>query len=168
MYDEMGNFIGDPSLGDFNTGGADATPVDATSGSVDPFGGGDLSQLGNIGNILPVVYTGSGNVGGVQPALGIVPRVGAVGAGRVAGRAVGALWGLAQRFGPQLVAGVVGMSAEQLMAVFLDRKPWRHRRRRRGISARDMRTTRRVVRFVNRMQHDIGCVHRPAYRRGRH
>ncbi|SRR6266568_1072800 len=100
------------------------------------------------------------------------------GAGRAAGRIVTAMgqisvkkaWEITKRFGPDVAAGVVGMSVVDLMTVFAHSPSiMRTRHRRRGISSRDIRTTRRVVRFTQRMISDIGCVHHarsfPARRR---
>lgn len=162
MYDDQGNYIGDASMGEFSGQDTSSTMTGDTSSTDYGFGGtSDIAMLGNLGGLMPVGYT---------PTMGAVPAIirgGAYGGGRIAGRAVAGLWSLAQKFGPQLVAGVAGMTAEQLISVFLSAKPWKRRRRGRGISSRDMRTTRRVVRFVNRLQHDIGCVHRPAHARAR-
>jgi len=145
---------------------------DDTSGASFDFGGisSDMGMMGGAMQALPVALpmirgglrgNPGGLVAGAAGAGGIL-----YGGGRIAGRAVGQLWDMAKRFGPDLVAGAAGMTGEQLLAVFLDRKPWRRHRRRRGISSRDVRTTRRVVRFVNRISHDIGCVrHSPRHAR---
>lgn len=150
----------DTGLGDDSSGvdfGSDQMPTAGTDGGFFNMGGlsSDMGILGASSVSLPRIRGGlRGNPGAM---------ISGYGAGRIAGRAVGKLWEAAKRFGPDLVAGAAGMTAEQLLGVFLDKQPWRHRRRRRGISGRDVRTTRRVVRFVNSIQHQIGCVHTPRH-----
>jgi hypothetical protein len=79
------------------------------------------------------------------------------------------VWETAKKYGPEVAAAAVGMTVGDLMAVFASSGviTSSSHRRRRGISSRDIRTTKRVVRFVNRMAHDIGCVHRPHFRSSR-
>ena len=167
MYDEYGNPIDSGTWSDFS------------DASVGPGGGFDTSSpidLGSIGGMLPVGLFG----GGASPSrTAIAGAAGAVGRalGRgfgsimVAGRAVPVkrLWDITKKFGPEVAAAAVGYGVADLMAIFASSGVISSgsRRRRRGISSRDIRTTKRVVRFVNRMSHDIGCVHRPHIRSAR-
>ena len=164
MDDEFSTDL-DTSLGDdsSNLPGLDDTGGGSTSlGMTDALAGAATSIFHPVG--LPAIRGGlRGNPGALALGGGAM-----YGGGRILGRGVGKLWEMAKRFGPDLAAGAAGMTAEQLMSVFLDRQPWRHRRRRRGISARDVRTTRRVVNFVSRISHQIGCVHTPRYRAAHH
>jgi|SRR5882672_5642369 len=143
--------------------------------------GGDFPEDGGF---LPVQY--GGIVSGAASRFGGMLGRGAAAAGgaavRLGGRAAGyimtsagkfsvrKLWAVARRFGPEVAAGIVGYSVADLMAVFASSgvimsSVGHHRRR--GISSRDIRTTKRVVNFVNRMSQQIGCVHRPHFTRHR-
>ncbi len=157
--------------------------------------GDPIDTGGDVGSD-PFTDTGDGGSGGMDLSGGfgfvrtaLTPRIpgGAgqrgynfgFGAGRALGRISTALgmisvkkaWEITKRFGPDVAAGVVGMSVVDLMQVFAHSPGLMigTRRRRRGISSRDIRTTRRVVRFTQRMISDIGCVHHarsfPARRR---
>jgi len=120
------------------------------------------------------VATGGISMGGV---LGMLPTA-SMGMLPSAGRAVGVIatkvgnirmskvWAAVKKFGPEFTAAGLGWSVGDLMTMILHSGAMTSRRRRgRGISSRDVRTTRRVVRFVNRISHDIGCVHRPHFAR---
>lgn len=78
------------------------------------------------------------------------------------------LWAYTRSHGAAAVAAALGISVAALGEILLSApEAMRPRRRRRGISARDIRTTKRVVGFVNRISSDIGCVRRPKFRKGR-
>lgn len=146
----------------------------------DPMSGYDMSaDFADAGD----VYAGGG-VAGVPdftgggysiPSWGVNPRImgGLVGnPGRLMRGAGGMMvrgarmgmqkvWAATKKFGPELVAGAVGMSALELVQALLDSGVMTRRPRRRGISSRDIRCAKRVVRFTNRMVHELGCVHTP-------
>jgi hypothetical protein len=162
----------DSSGGFSDLGGG--TYSDFGDGSVGPGGGGEL---------MPVQYGGFGGIAGrmIPGAPGVVAGSRGYAAGAALGRGFGyilaagrrisvkRMWETAKRFGPEVAAAMVGYSVADLMAIFASSgvimSGGRHRRR--GISSRDIRTTKRVVGFVNRMSHDIGCVHRPHFARHR-
>ena len=156
----------DTGLGDDSSGVDFGTDMGATAGTDD-----GTFNMGGVSSDMGVL-SGAMSVGLPRIRGGMRGNPGALitgyGAGRIAGRAVGKLWEAAKRFGPDLVAGAAGMTAEQLLGVFLDKQPWRARRRRRGISGRDVRTARRVVRFVNSITNSLGCVHTPRHHFDRH
>jgi len=161
MGDEFSDsgLISDFSDSSFSdSGGSDSGSFDA--GSMIPTG------LGNI-------FSRSGSAGAATGVAG-----GLIGnAGRLARRGAGMIstamgnvsvvktWALVKKFGPDLIAGAVGMSAVDLLRVLIDSGVTTRgaRGRRRGISARDVRCTKRVVRFVNHMQREIGCVSTPRH-----
>lgn len=158
MFDEFGNPIDDTSGGDFGT---DMSAMDTTAGDGGTMdvSGGDMGgvMLPSFGGFsLPGFGGGFG--GSVTPVAGGVSLPRAIGSLRtVAGKVPWArLWPAVRVMGLPAVATALGIGADLLAQGLLTRGMKRHRRR--GISARDVRTTRRVVRFVNRMQHDIGCV----------
>ncbi len=164
MFDEFGNPIDQATTGgDFPTDVSD--PGSGGSGGLD---------IGGMGGMMPV-----GLFGGSVASPGRSAIAGMYGAGRAAGRAFGSImiaggrsvtvkraWEVAKKYGPEVAAAAVGMGVADLMAVFASSGviTSSSRRRRRGISARDIRCTKRVVHFVNKMAHDIGCVRRPHFR----
>jgi|SRR6267378_2892044 len=159
MFDEFGNPIGDYSGGSYDPG---------APGGYDPY----LGDSGDVGSgdtgFLPVQFGGLGGLtgglmrGGGAMARGMARRGGAI--VTAAGRKISTskAYQLMRQWGPEIAAGALGMSVVDLISILFDSGAMTRRRRRRGISARDIRTTSRVVRFVNRMQHQIGCVSRPA------
>lgn len=160
----------------------DDFPYDQEAGQIggygdDPYGGdlgGDIPSGG--GGFLPVQFGGLGGLtgglmrGGISStARGMARRGGAI--VTAAGRKISTTkaYQLMRQWGPEIAAGALGMSIADLIAVLFDSGALTRRRRRRGISSRDIRTASRVVRFVNRMQHQIGCVtHRTSYARHGH
>lgn len=145
----------------------------------DPYGGDSGDVPGGSGGFIPTQF---GGLGGLTGAL---TRGGMSSMGRAAGgmaRRAGAIitatgqristtkaYQLMRAWGPEIAAGAVGMSIADFIAVMFQSGAMTRKRRRRGISGRDIRTASRVVRFVNRMQHQIGCVtHRTSYARHGH
>lgn len=155
---------------------------------------GDWTRLGGlVGDVLSDT-PGGGNIvprPGVSQTMGALPLIGRGAA--MAGTALGAmtlagifgaarggasfvingikgtmpqLWKYTRKYGPAAVAQALGISVGALGTMLLQ-NPERARHRRRGISSRDIRTTKRVVGFVNRMAHDIGCIRRPHFRKGK-
>ncbi len=149
------------------------------------------SAVGEVWDYLPGLVNGGAPgapAGAIIPAMGTLPRTGAAilgGAAMGTGlRTLGSLFGSATRgarfvingisgsipqlwkytrkFGPQAVAAALGIGVAEL-SVMLLQNPERAARRRRGISARDIRTTKRVVGFVSKMAHTIGCVRAPRH-----
>ncbi|SRR6266571_2814751 len=161
MFDEFGDPI---EVADgFSDGGDPGGDIGGDFGGM--LGGGSLIRTA----LTPRIPGGPGQRGynfgfGAGRALGkISTALGTI--------SVKKAWEITKRFGPDVAAGVVGMSVVDLMQVFAHSPGLMigTRRRRRGISSRDIRTTRRVVRFTQRMISDIGCVHHarsfPARRR---
>lgn len=144
MYaDEPGGVMGGQG-DDFSDGGGGLLPV----------------QLGGLGGIAG--RAGSLISGGARALGGAARRAGGYIMTQSGRRvAVGKAWEIAKRYGPEVAAAAVGMSVVDLIAVLFDSGAMTRRHRRRGISSRDIRTTTRVVNFVNRMQNRIGCVQRP-------
>lgn len=166
MYDEFGNFIGGDTgtYSDFlqdDTGTSDVSSLDTSS-----LGG--IVPAGLFGQVASPGKAAIAGMYGVGRAIGR-----GVGSIMVAGRAVSVrkVWDIAKRFGPEVAAAAVGMTVGDLMAVFSSSGvilSSSRRRRGRGISSRDIRCTKRVIRFTNRMVHDLGCVHRPHFRSKKH
>lgn len=77
------------------------------------------------------------------------------------------LWRYTRKYGPAAVAQALGITVGALGAMLLSAPDAGRTRRRRGISARDIRTTKRVVGFVSRMASQIGCVRAPRHFRRR-
>lgn len=145
-----------------------------------------------VANIAGQVFSDTPGGGNVMPNAGMqnVSLMGAVGAaglrslasvfGGAGARAIARfnlngitgtvpqLWKYVRLYGPGAVATALGISVGTLGTMLLS-NPERKRHRRRGISSRDIRTTKRVVNFVSRMAHQIGCVSAPRhFRRQRH
>lgn len=140
---------------------------------------GDLPLATDVGEIADAGYTmqvGQIAQGAMSLGRALLTRAGigaAAGAARVGGTiamngvrmSVKALWPAIRKYGPQAVAAALGVSVASLMemAFAADPSMGAGRRRRRGISARDVKTTRRVVNFVTRISHQIGCVRAPRH-----
>lgn len=149
---EAGNFVGD-------------LPLDE--------GAGVLADTGAPYNVMQLGQMASG---AMSLGRALLTRAG-VGAARVGASAAGkivmngvtmsvrSLWPAIRKYGPQAVAAALGVSVATLMemAMAADPSMGARRRRGRGISARDVRTTRRVVNFVTRISHQIGCVRAPRH-----
>lgn len=154
MFDEFGDPI-DPNAYDFGTNEA--------------WGGDDFGDGG--GGMLPVQF---GGLGGIAGRAGSLLSRGAASGGMALARRGGSIitaagrklsttkaWAIAKRYGPDVAASAVGMGLADFLAVMMDSGAMTRRARRRGISSRDIRTTRRVVNFVNRLTHTLGCVSSP-------
>jgi len=159
-YDDFGNII------DGEDGFAEL-PMDEEeqNGGGGPFGGGGfLSQAGGFLRTAMPRAPARGVAGGL---MGNVGRV----AGNLVYRASGAIRGiiarsgeffsskrvadLAQRFGLEMAAAGLGVGLlEVAQAVFSHHRHGR-RRRGRGITSRDMRTSRRTIRTLTRMHHEL-------------
>ncbi len=170
-YDDFGNPI-DYGSDEFDDGYADLPMDEPQNGGGGPFGGGGfLSQAGGFlrtaaaGRVAPA---GPGRIAG-----GLIGN-----AGRVIGSLVytmsGAVRGiiarsgeffsskkvadLAQRFGLEMAAAGLGVGLlEVAQAVFSHHRHGR-RRRGRGITSRDMRTSRRTIRKLTRMHHELAAL----------
>jgi len=145
------------------------------NGTWSDFDTGDMEEPGAMdtgdvpdesGGFMPVQFGGLGGLigGGARAAAGVVGRAGAR-VGRIlmrSGRTISTTkaYQLMRTWGPEIAAGALGMSVADLIAILADSGAMTRRRRHRGISSRDIRTASRVVRFVNRMQHQLGCVTR--------
>lgn len=158
-------------------GGLSAWPDDVSAPPIEDFGTVDLPPLDDLSafdiNALPATGAGmpsglgtiTGNIG--RGVSGIFRRGTAATGGAMAGMgarimiqgraiAVNKLWPVVKRYGPEFVAAGIGVSLAQLAQVMMS-SPER-RRRRRGISSRDVRTTKRVVRFVRSLSHDLSAI----------
>lgn len=177
----------DPSTGDVFTssgaGGPDVIYDPTTTGGEPPVdwmrGAGAVSRiLGGNGSFVRTGIVGaatggliSGAGAGLRTLASILGR-GAASAGAyftingVRGT-VAQLWKYTRALGPEAVAAGLGITVGALGELLL-RHPDHRRHRRRGISHRDIRTTKRVVNFVSRMAHQIGCVSAPRHFRRQH
>lgn len=188
----FGGSGGEPDFTGMETGGFDPGGFDMTGGGV-AGGMAWPEVSGEVWERLPgLVQAGVGNGGDIIPAMGTLPRAGQaiIGGATMAGSAVGGLtlasvfagasraatftingirgtmpqlWKYTRRFGAPAVANALGITVGALGAMLLSAPDAGRRRRRRGISARDIRTTKRVVGFVSKMAHDIGCVRAPRH-----
>lgn len=189
----FGGSAGEPDFTGMETGGFDPGGFDMTGGGVAggtawPEVGGEIWE-----RLPGLVEAGVGNGGGdIIPAMGTLPRAGQaiIGGATMAGSAVGGLtlasvlgagraaatftingirgtmpqlWKYTRKYGAPAVANALGITVGALGAMLLSAPDAGRRRRRRGISARDIRTTKRVVGFVSKMAHDIGCVRAPRH-----
>jgi hypothetical protein len=76
------------------------------------------------------------------------------------------LWPLVRRYGPETVASALGITVGALGTMLMDpRATQGKRKRRRGISARDVRTTRRTIRQLKSLTRMAGIGGGGAYRR---
>lgn len=162
------------SEGDYtDTGGYDGGGGDTSWAGPDPFGV-DGSGLGNIGGLGSLIGGGGG--------MGIT-RTGAIGGATIAAgglalrglwsvlRSGGAkfttftingikgkmtdLWPAVRQYGPTAVAAALGIAGEQLATLLMNAPTHGHKKagRGRGITGRDMKTTKRTLRTIKRMYH---------------
>jgi len=136
----------------------------STVGSIARLIGG-ANPLGGARAIAPGVL-GAVGLGGLTSALG--PGVAATTGGTMLGSLVPAIataagritatraWGLVRRNGLTAVATALGIGAAELAQWLMANPP--RRRRRRGISSRDVRTTKRVVGFVCRINDQLRAI----------
>jgi len=167
MFDEFGMPIDSSNL---STGG-DLTPSSDYGGASSTDFPSDQAAPGDSGGgFLPVQWGGmlggaarsSGGGGLISRSIGAVTRrAGTIMTSSGFKMTTRKAWELTQKFGPEFVASALGMAAVDLVTILFHSGAMTRRHKRRGISSRDIRTTRRVVGFVNRMVHQIGCVHTP-------
>lgn len=160
--DEIGDVAGDvfSDLGGFGPGSGQIIRDSGIMGG----GGRQPGQITRHAQVIPAMGMVQGGVG---IAVGLAAKLaGMFGRGSstilingVRAR-LGELWPLVRKYGGTAVAGALGIGLGELGRLLME-APQHKKRRRRGISGRDVATTRRVVRFVNTMQHQIGCVTRP-------
>lgn len=185
MFDEVGFSDFGFDAGAYDWGSA---PWPELGNAEQGFSGSDWVRLAQTGAQIFSDTPGGGTpmptVPGVQTAG--FPVMGAIGGAIAAGgrtlaslfsRAAGAatfningirgtmpqLWRYTRRYGPAAVAQAMGITVGALGAMLLSAPDAGRSRRRRGISARDIRTTKRVVGFVSKMASQIGCVRAPAH-----
>ena len=150
MFDEFGDPI--------DVGGG--LPPDDFSSADDPASGDFGGILGGGGALLRTAFTpripgGPGQRGyNFGMSMGRAARTIVTSMGSFS---VAKVWDLTKRFGPDVAAGVVGMSVVDLVTVLAHSGVMHRRRRRRGISARDVRTARRVVHFAHSILHKLGA-----------
>jgi len=163
-YDDFGNIISDDAAGD--DGFADL-PIDEGG----PAAGGGF--LEGAGGFLRTALGGGVRAGAAGPgriAGGVIGN-----AGRVIGNLVYSLSGrirgivarsgefftsakvadLAQRFGLEMAAAGLGVGLLEVAQSVFSHHRSRRRRRGRGITARDMKTSRRTIRKLTRMHHEL-------------
>lgn len=147
--------------------------------------------LGSLTNLVGVGGPSGGAV--FQPTMGAVPAAAGAAMGAIAslggrlaammGRGAGAavingvkfsmasLWPYIRKYGPTAVATALGISVAQLGTLAMN-APQGGRKRRRGISAADVRRTTRVLRFNQSLNRRFGRFGggggRGRARRGRH
>lgn len=177
MWDEFGNDISAPmgydpafSGGGFEGGFGDFQwdRVLQTAGQVfsDTPSGGASYPPGVIPAAFPAVGVIGGMVaGGARTLASLFSRAGAAAAFNINGirGTIPQLWKYTRRFGPGAVAQALGITVGALGAMLLSAPDAGRRYKRRGISARDIRTTKRVVGFVSKMASQIGCVRAPRH-----
>lgn len=129
------------------------------------------------------VYTDSGEVVPTAGALGGAMAAGGIWLGTYLARAFGRgaasavftaangirvrinqLWPLVRQYGPQAVAGALGITIGGLSTLLAQAPTTGPRKRRRGISARDIRTTKRTIKQIRRISRLAGIRGRSAAR----
>ncbi|SRR5258708_2131259 len=153
MFDEFGDPI--------DTGGG-LPSEDFSSGDISDFGG-----FAGVGGMMQTALTPRIPGGGSQRGYNFGMSMGRAARTIVTSMgsfSVAKVWDLTKRFGPDVAAGVVGMSVVDLVTVLAHSGVMHRRRRRRGISARDVRTARRVVHFAHSILQKLGAR---TYSRGR-
>lgn len=131
---------------------------------------------GQIGTLPDIVRTSIGGAIGMPSitSMASLLGIGGGGAARIMIKGVPVAmsrvwsWVKANPASMATIAAAAGMSVAQLAQLMMAHPA--KRRRRRGISARDVRTTRRVVNFVHRVTHQLrslGPSSSGGYRRGR-
>lgn len=173
MFDEYGNDISAPEgygaeLPDFGGNGYDSGVWDRIAplaGRIFSEGGGGLPPgLTPAGFPMIAGVTGMA-AAGVRTLASLFSRAGAAASFNINGirGTIPQLWKYTRRFGPGAVAQGLGITVGALGALLLSAPDAGRRRRARGISGRDIRTTKRVVGFVSRMASQIGCVRAPRH-----
>jgi hypothetical protein len=162
---------------DDGNGGAGAVTTAAAmngDGGERSFGGGELIRVAGHGVV---------SRSAVQPLIGPV-IAGTAAAGRTIarwGKGMGAwlsgngmqirardLLEIVKKHGPGVAAGVLGWSVAELMSVLAGLGAFTpKKKRRRGISARDVRTTRRVCGFVQSISRSLADCRPRSHGRGR-
>jgi len=160
-------------------GGGGGAPPRSTAVTRFAGGGGNGALEGEY---IQVAQGGAVRRGSVQPLIAR-EQAAVGGAGRIArwGRGLGAVLvgkgmqmrardalEIVKRYGPEVAAGVLGWTVAELMSVLgnlgaLTPK----KRRRRGISARDVRTTKRVCGFVQSISRQLADCRPRSFGRGR-
>jgi len=148
MYDDFGNYIGDASLGAFPGDSGFDTSGDV---AIDSGSGFDTALgLPSIGNAMGLIPSPAKIVGGVVGNPGRIARAGAGVIMTAAGKMnMSKVWGIVKKFGLDVAAGALGWSAADLVTALVASGVPTRTRRRRGISWRDIRVTKRVCRFAH-------------------
>lgn len=171
VTDIVGGILDDEGNGDggvvINVGGGGGGGIVSSTGPVMSGNGGGGGRVGQY------VTVGGGGVVSAMSVLPLIPRASAaVGAmGRIArwGKNMGAVLAgkgvqlrardaleIVKKYGPEVAAGVLGWTVAELMSVLGNLGAFSpKKRRRRGISARDVRTTRRVCNFVQTISRQL-------------
>lgn len=159
-----GEFAGD--VGDvygglqniFGAGGPDVVIPQRTGVPTRQPGPGGMPIMSNgDGELMPVGVGGLAAAGGIWLGSVLARTFGRSAAGAVFQAANGVrvrltqLWPLVRRYGPQAVAGALGVSLGGLGTLLTQAPTSGGRKRRRGISASDVKTTRRTIRTLKKL-----------------
>jgi hypothetical protein len=158
-----------PEVAPANGGGSDWLRIAQTAGQIfsDTPGGGSVATMPGV---QQAGFPALGAIGGAIAAGGrtlasLFTRMGSAATFNINGirGTMPQLWRYTRRYGPAAVAQAMGITVGALGAMLLSAPDAGRRGRRRGISARDIRTTKRVVGFVSKMANTIGCVRAPRH-----
>jgi len=177
---DTGELVGD--VVDIFTSGDVSAGTGLTTTAAAAAGGGNGSWIGSQrGEFILVGKGGAAPSGGIVPFItqnavpyvsGVVARWGKGLNSIIAGRGVQIrardMMEIVKKHGPGVAAGVVGWTVAELMQVLAGVGAFTpKKRRRRGISARDVRTTRRVCGFVQSISRQLADCRPRSYGRGR-
>jgi len=158
----------DPGVQNAEIGGGDWMRIAQTAGQI--FSDTPGTSVARMPGVMPAAFPAMGALGGMAAAAGRTLASLFGGAARAATFNINGirgtlpqLWKYTRRYGPAAVAQAMGITVGALGAMLLSAPDAGRSRRRRGISARDIRTTKRVVGFVSKMANTIGCVRAPRH-----
>jgi hypothetical protein len=160
MFDEFGDPISEVSSGGDSSGFDNSGDVSGGDPGGGGFGGGSLIPAGLFTSVGPATSIRGGLMG--NPG-GLARRAGGVISTAMGRISTTKAWLLVKKFGPEVVGAAIGMAAGDLMSVLIHSGAVTRRARRRGISSRDIRCAKRVIRFTNRMVQDLGCINTPRH-----
>lgn len=187
---DVGGVFGEPSWPDvswpevgFPSGGGQTWPAPSPPGPADVvLRGDDMNGYGG-GGMVPVGVGGAVAAGGLWLGSLLARSLGRGAAGAVFSATNGVrvrmsqLWPLVKRYGSEAVAAGLGISAGALGTLLATPEALHGRSGRRGrgkgISARDVKTTRRTLKTIRKLYHMMptrrssSSGYRPYYRRRR-
>lgn len=153
-----GGLVGDDTItGALNTFSGDDWFTEGGGGGGDSFG--NQPVMGGMGMVAAGGAVAAAGAGLVSLATKLARSFGGFGSSSFIINGVkgnmAQLWPLVRKYGPVSVAGALGIGAATL-ADLLMRAPANARKRRRGISAADIRRTKRVIRFNRSLSRQLG------------